>query len=71
MVATVAAEKVHLCPGSGTFPDIVQDLVINERSYVCATCGATMPSFELSPLHEPRCGHSPGQNALPVVAPRH
>ncbi len=39
------------CAGSGTFPDVVNDIVRDERFYICSTCGATMPTFELVPLH--------------------
>jgi hypothetical protein len=40
-----------ICPGSGTFPDIVNNLVLDELTYVCATCGASVPNFELAPVH--------------------
>jgi len=40
-----------ICTGSGTFPDIVNNLVLDELTYVCATCGASMPNFELAPVH--------------------
>jgi hypothetical protein len=29
-----------ICPGPGTFPDVVNDLVLEELNYVCAVCGA-------------------------------
>ena len=40
-----------ICPGSGTFPDVVNNLVLDELTYVCATCGASMPNLELAPVH--------------------
>ncbi len=40
-----------ICPGSGIFPDIVNNLVLDELTYVCATCGASVPNFELAPVH--------------------
>ena len=49
VTATTAASTV--CPGSGTFPDIVDDRILDELSYVCATCGASVPNFELAPVH--------------------
>jgi hypothetical protein len=53
MVATVTTKSVKspVCPGSGTFPDIVNDMILGELTYVCATCGASMPNFELAPVH--------------------
>ena len=41
-----------MCPGSGTFPDAVEDTVMQERFYICSRCGAIMPSFDITPLHE-------------------
>ncbi len=40
-----------ICPGSGTFPDIVNNPVLDELTYVCATCRASVPNFELVPVH--------------------
>jgi len=40
-----------ICPGSGTFPDIVNNPVLDQLTYVCATCGASVPNFELAPVH--------------------
>ena len=40
-----------ICPGSGTYPDIVSDPILDEQSYVCAACGAYVPSFEPAPVH--------------------
>ena len=40
-----------ICPGSGTFPDIVNNLVLDELTYVCANCRASVPNFELVPVH--------------------
>jgi hypothetical protein len=40
-----------ICPGSGTFPDVVNDLVLDELTYVCAICRASVPNFELAPVH--------------------
>lgn len=40
-----------ICPGSGTYPDVVEDVVLGERTYFCAKCGAVMPSFNPSPVH--------------------
>ena len=39
-----------MCPGSETFPDDVNDLIVEELSYVCATCGASLPNFERAGL---------------------
>jgi len=30
----------------------VEDTVMHERFYICSTCGAIMPSFDPTPLHE-------------------
>ena len=46
------------CPGSGTSPDVIEDLVGGERIYVCASCSAVMPSFELTPMHHPATSES-------------
>jgi len=53
MVAIVTTKSVEspTCPGSGTYPDVVNDRVLDELTYVCATCGASMPNFEVSPVH--------------------
>ena len=40
-----------ICPGSGTFPDIVNNMVLDELTYVCAICRARVPNFELAPVH--------------------
>jgi hypothetical protein len=40
-----------ICPGSATFPDIVNDVVLDELAYVCAACRAWTPDFELAPVH--------------------
>jgi len=40
-----------VCPGSGTFPDVVNDVILDELTYACATCGASVPNFEVSPVH--------------------
>jgi hypothetical protein len=32
------------------FPDVVNDLILEELSYVCATCGARVPNFERAGL---------------------
>lgn len=42
------------CPGSGAFPDIIEDLVLGGHSYICAACGAIVPSFDPAPNHHPR-----------------
>jgi hypothetical protein len=49
---TSEPEGSPICPGSGTFPDAVEDTVMHERFYICSTCGAIMPSFDPTPLHE-------------------
>jgi hypothetical protein len=41
----------HICPGSGTFPDIVNDLDLSELTYVCAGCGTRVPNSEAAPVH--------------------
>ena len=60
MVATVTTKSVEspVCSGSGTFPDVVDDLILDELTYVCATCGASMPNFELAPVHRHGLGGS-------------
>ena len=40
-----------ICPGSGTYPDIVSDPILEELTYVCASCGTSVPSFEPAPIH--------------------
>jgi hypothetical protein len=40
-----------ICPGSGTFPDIIGDPILDEQTYVCAVCGASVPNFEPAPVH--------------------
>jgi len=56
MVAVVTTNSANslVCPGSGAFPDVVNDMILDELSYVCATCGATVANFEPAPVH--RCG---------------
>jgi hypothetical protein len=49
------------------FPDVVNDLVLDELSYVCATCGASVPNFEVAPVHRhglggPRIAATPHRN---------
>jgi hypothetical protein len=46
------------CPGSGTFPDIVNDLALDQLAYVCAICGTSVPNFEPAPVH---------RHAVPMV----
>ena len=60
MVANVTTKSVDsaMCPGSGTFPDVVNDKVRDELSYVCATCQAGVPNFEPAPVH---------RHAVPIV----
>jgi len=60
MVANVTTKSVDspMCPGSGKFPDVVNDLVRNEVTYVCATCGVGVPGFEPAPVH---------RHAIPIV----
>jgi hypothetical protein len=40
-----------VCPGSGTFPDVLNDPILDEKTYVCAVCGASEPNFEPAPVH--------------------
>ena len=40
-----------VCPGSGTYPDVVRDPILDELAYVCAACGASVPNFEPAPIH--------------------
>ena len=40
-----------VCPGSGTYPDVVSDPILDELTYVCAACGASVPNFEPAPVH--------------------
>jgi hypothetical protein len=63
MSRRLAIEPIGLpqCPGSGTFPDIVEDLVLGEHSYICATCGAMVPSFDPAPIHHLRPSESQGE----------
>ena len=53
MVAIVTTKPAEspVCPGSGKFPDIVNDGILEELTYVCATCGASVPNFELAKVH--------------------
>lgn len=39
------------CPGSATFPDVVNDPILGELTYVCAICGASVPNFEPVSVH--------------------
>ncbi len=57
-IVTANPAEAPVCPGSGTFPDIVNDLVLDELSYVCAICGASVPDFEPAPVH---------RHAVPMV----
>jgi hypothetical protein len=52
MVAIVTTKSVDspMYPGSGTFPDVVNDLILAELSSVCAPCGARVPNFERAGL---------------------
>jgi hypothetical protein len=50
IVTTNRAES-PTCPGSGTFFDIVNDLVLDQLAYVCAICGASVPNFESASVH--------------------
>ena len=50
---TTEPVRSPVCPGSGTFPDVVEDTVWNERFYICSKCSAILPNFELAPPHEP------------------
>ena len=53
MVAIVTTKPAEspVCPGSGKFPDVVNDRIHEELTYVCATCGAGVPNFEPAPVH--------------------
>jgi hypothetical protein len=48
---TSKSQDSPICPGSGTFPDVVNDLVLDELTYVCTICGASVPNFEPAPVH--------------------
>jgi hypothetical protein len=48
---TSKSQDSPICPGSRTFPDVVNDLVLDELTYVCAVCRASVPNFELVPVH--------------------
>ena len=48
---TSKSQDSPICPGSRTFPDVVNDLVLDELTYVCAICGASVPNFEPAPVH--------------------
>lgn len=50
-VVTTKPPNSPICPGSGTFPDIVNNLVLEELTYVCAICRASVPNFELVSIH--------------------
>jgi len=52
-VITKSAES-RMCSGSGASPDVVKDMILDELTYVGATCGATVANFEPAPVH--RCG---------------
>jgi hypothetical protein len=51
MVATTKSAESLMCPGSGAFPDVVNDMILDELTYVWATCGATVARFEPAPGH--------------------
>jgi hypothetical protein len=53
---TTKPQDSHVCPGSGTFPDIVNDLGLGELTYVCASCGTSVPRFEAAPVHRQGLG---------------
>ena len=58
IVTTKSAESLK-CPGSGSFPDVVNDMILDELTYVCATCGATVANFEPAPAHRHGLGGPP------------
>jgi hypothetical protein len=70
MVANVTAKSVEspICPGSGTFPDVVNDVIRDELTYVCATCGASLPNFEAAPVHRSSVGRP---RTRPIAATPH
>lgn len=72
MVTNVTTKSVEspICPGSGTFPDVVNDVILDELTYVCATCGASMPNFEVAPVHPDGLGR-PQPRARRITATLH
>jgi hypothetical protein len=40
-----------VCPGSGIYPDVISDPILDEYTYICTVCGASVPKFEPSPIH--------------------
>jgi hypothetical protein len=60
MVAIVTTKPAEspVCTGSGKFPDVVNDRILEELTYLCATCGASVPNFELAQVH---------RHAVPMV----
>jgi len=60
MAAIVTAKPAEspVCPGSGKFPDVVNDRILEVMTYVCATCGASVPNFDFAPVH---------RHAVPMV----
>jgi len=57
-IMTTKPAESAVCPGSGKLPDVVNDRILDELTYVCAICGAKAPNFELAPLH---------RHAVPIV----
>jgi len=55
-IVTTKPAETPMCPGSGTFPDVVDDRILDELTYVCATCGASVPNFEVAPVHRHSLG---------------
>ncbi len=50
-IVTTKPAEPPVCAGSGKFPDVVNDRIFEELTYVCATCGASVPNFELAQVH--------------------
>ena len=57
-IVTTKPEELPVCPGSGKFPDVVNDWVLGELTYACATCGASVANFEPAQVH---------RHAVPIV----
>lgn len=44
-------QDAPICPGSAIYPDIINDPLVGQPTYVCAACGASVPNFEPAPVH--------------------
>ena len=38
-------QDAPICPGSAIYPDIINDPLVGQPTYVCAACGASVPNL--------------------------